>query len=52
MKSRNKEMAIKYREVMDSYIGSGFAHKLSEKESVKLGLHCDISISINITHVT
>lgn len=28
-------MAIKYREVMDSYISSGFARKLSEKELVK-----------------
>ena len=30
--SRNEEMAIKYHEVMDSYISSGFAHKLSENE--------------------
>ena len=28
-------MAIKYREVMDSYISSGFACKLSEKELAK-----------------
>ena len=28
----NEEMATKYREVMDSYISSGFARKLSEKE--------------------
>jgi len=31
-KSGNEEMATKYREVMDSYISSGFARKLSEKE--------------------
>ena len=35
MKSGNKEMAIKYREVMDSYISSGFARKFSENELVK-----------------
>ena len=34
-KSGNEEMAIKYREVMDSYISSGFARKLSEKELAK-----------------
>ena len=28
-------MAIKYREVMDSYISRGFARKLSEKELAK-----------------
>ena len=32
MPSGNEEMAIKYREVMDGYISSGFARKLSEKE--------------------
>lgn len=31
-KSGNEEMAIKYRELMDSYIRSGFARKLSEKK--------------------
>ena len=35
MPSGNEEMAIKYREVMDSYISSGFARKLSEKELAK-----------------
>lgn len=34
-KSGNEEMAIKYREVMDSYIRSGFARKLSEKKLAK-----------------
>ena len=34
-KSGNEEMAIKYHEVMDSYISSRFAHKLSEKELAK-----------------
>ena len=32
-KPGNEEMAVKYREVMDSYLSSGFAHKLSEGES-------------------
>ena len=31
-KPGNEEMAVKYREVMDSYISSGFARKLSEEE--------------------
>ena len=31
----NEEMANKYHEVMDSYISSGFARKLSEKELAK-----------------
>ena len=35
MKSGNEEMAIKYREVMDSYISSGYARKLYEKELAK-----------------
>ena len=35
MKSGNEEMTIKYREVMNSYIISGFACKLSEKELAK-----------------
>ena len=35
MNPGNEEMAIKYREVMDSYISSGFAPKLSEKELAK-----------------
>ena len=34
-KSGNEEMAIKYRELMDSYIRSGFARKLSEKKLAK-----------------
>ena len=34
-RSGNEEMAIKYREVMDSYVRSGFARKLSEKELAK-----------------
>ena len=33
--SGNEEMAIKYREVMDSYISIGFARNLSEKELAK-----------------
>ena len=32
MKPENEDMATKYRDVMDSYISSGFARKLSEKE--------------------
>ena len=32
MKPENEDMATKYRDVMDSYINSGFARKLSEKE--------------------
>ena len=35
MKSGNEEMAIKDREVMDSYISSGFSRKWSEKELAK-----------------
>ena len=35
MKSGNKEMAIKDREVMDSYISRGFSRKWSEKELAK-----------------
>ena len=31
-KPGNEEMAVKYREVMDSYLSSGFARKLSEEE--------------------
>ena len=31
-KPGNEEMAVKYREVMDSYISSGFVRKLSEEE--------------------
>jgi len=31
MKPGNKEMAVKYRKVMDSFISSGFARKLSEE---------------------
>ena len=31
-KPGNEEMAVKYREVMDSYLSSGFVRKLSEEE--------------------
>ena len=31
-KPGNEEMAVKYREVMDSYTSSGFARKLSGEE--------------------
>ena len=34
-KSGNEEMAIKYREVMNTCISSGVAHKLSENELAK-----------------
>ena len=48
----NEEMAIKYREVMNSYIDKGFSCKLSEEELSKEGDRCWLSSTHPVINTT